>query len=43
MDFSKDPFTQEVTGSGGLQLVLEHIAAGMMELVTRPFVKVGRN
>ena len=40
MDFSKDPFTQKVAGSGGLQPVLEHVFVGMSKLVTNPYAKV---
>ena len=42
-DFSKDPFTQKVAGSGGLQPVLENSLAGVLELFTNPFAKVGQN
>ena len=43
MDFSKDPFTQKVTGSGQLHPVLEHVFVGLMTLTTSPYVKVGCN
>ena len=43
MDFSKDPFTQKVTGSGQLQPVLEHAFVGIVTLITSPYVKVGCN
>ena len=43
MDFSKDPFTQKVTGSGGLQLVVDNSFAGVLELIANPYFKVGFN
>ena len=40
MDFCKDPFTQKVAGSGGLQPVLDNAFAGILELFANPHAKV---